>query len=392
MSGAIRAHSVISKIRQMRKLSERERRHCCRRARQGIASRTKRRNRRLQRPLKLVEATLHGVSRSVMVIGEARTPPEILCIDTNRAQVLDFLAETRERIDQAIAAWPQMRGRRRWRRDVIRGYWDFTKIKFITPDVALVVAAEYDRAAALLNYRVPAIDIRHWHPAVAKVMSEVGFFDLLEINDRQTRERNLIEQEKGSLRVLRMRSSRLAEPEKAGQLINELEELAADLTNDSEVNFDRLYGALFEGITNTRHHAYPDDYEFKHTGQWWATGSVDEQSRTISAIIYDQGVTIPASLPRSWMAKALAKYGADWAANDGASIAAAMQVSRSSTKQPNRGLGLAEMEAFMETCTAGRLRILSRYGEYQAKVGERPQYINHREPLRGTLVQWDVTV
>ena len=252
-----------------------------------------------------------------------------------------------------------------------------------------MVAAEFDRGAALLKYRFPAIDRKNWRPAVAAVMEDVGFFDLLEIdhsyNTRQITGRDI--------RVLKMRSNRLAEPTQAGELISELETLATDLTSDSEVDFDRLYGALFEGITNTRHHAYPARFRFNHTGQWWATGAVDKRLRMISAIIYDQGITIPASLPSSWMSGKLeGLFGSTWSARDGATIAAAIAVSRSSTGEPHRGLGLAEMEAFMETCRSGRLRILSRHGEYLAEVGKSPENFTHRNQVQGTLVQWDVTV
>lgn len=371
----------------MKKLTEKARRHLRRKARQGTLA-----NQRKARSARLVEATLHGVNRSVAVWGDGRTPPEHLCIDVNRNEVLEFLAETRERLDGAISTSRLPGARRRRRRGMITGYWDFTKIKSITPTVALMVAAEYDRASALVGYRFPAINVRNWRPTVAQVMEEVGFFDLLQIGRRRIA-RKPTSNRGAVLRVLKMRSSQLAEPEKAGELINELEALAADLTQDSEVDFDRLYGALFEGITNTRHHAYPLDYKFEHTGQWWATGSVDKRSRTVSAVIYDQGITIPASLPRSWMAGALSTwFGADWAAQDGLSIAAAMKVSRSSTGEPNRGLGLAEMEAFMETCSSGRLRILSRHGEYVADAGEESRNVTHKQAVNGTLIQWDVTV
>lgn len=294
-------------------------------------------------------------------------------------------------MDKAIAAGPARRIRRR---KIIGGYWDFTKIKYITPTVALMVAAEYDRASALLAYRFPAIDRDKWRPEVESVMREVGFFDLLEIDRKLT----MAEPPPCAhgLRVLKMRSGRLAEPEKAGELINELEALASDLEMGSDVDFGRLYGALFEGITNTRHHAYPANYSFRHIGQWWATGFVDVRSRTIGAIIYDQGMTIPATLPTSWMAEKLSDlFGGSWAARDGQSISAAMKVSRSSTGEPHRGLGLAEMDAFMDTCAAGRLRILSRYGEYISEVEKGVQgnrNTTHRERVAGTLVQWEVAV
>lgn len=391
-------HNAMKPKNTMKRLSEKSKRNFARKARRGKGqwsnARQEQKSHRL--PSTARRLTLHGVEAPVAVLGQGLIPPDILCIDNNREEVLKFLTTTRSRLDSVISH----KGHRKalkYRHHIVRSYWDFTKINWITPTVALMIAAEYDRATSLMGgQRFAALDRHQWKPSVRNVMQQVGFFDLLEIDKRGHATGST--ERSGPVWVLKMRSAAVADSSVAGGLIEELEILTLKLSESSEVDFGRLYGALFEGIANVKNHAYPANFAVKHDGRWWATGSVDTKSRVVSAIIYDQGVTIPGSLPNSQMAEGIRRlFGSttDWLQQDDRAIAGAMEVARSSTGKAHRGLGLAEMEAFMETCTAGRLRILSRNGEYISEVegGRKSSRSNtYKSPLGGTLVQWDVTV
>ncbi|MFX8410374.1 hypothetical protein ABTL60_19065, partial [Acinetobacter baumannii] len=75
-----------------------------------------------------------------------------------------------------------------------------------------------------------------------------------------------------------------------------------------------VYEAISEAIANTRH-AYPRHigiWPTKATGQWWAAGAWNSETNVVSLQLYDQGVGIPATLPRSehW-SDVLSKLGID---------------------------------------------------------------------------------
>jgi hypothetical protein len=255
-----------------------------------------------------------------------------------------------------------------------------------------MLAAEFDRLHVLTELRAAAVNVRAWDTSVVSILQQVGFFSLLELPDPLDPVMTDV------VKILPFRAGEMADPEPPGEMMEELEAITVGLEPASQVDFNRLSGALFEGVINTKQHAYVGLAE-RHAGRWWITGAVHYGTRQISVVIYDQGVTIPTSLPkwRHWerVRDFVSKYAGSsliGLPGDGASIAAAMAVSRSSTGEAHRGKGLAEMEAFLDTCSAGRLRILSRYGEYVAEPNKKPIYSTHRNQVRGTLVQWTVTV
>ena len=156
-----------------------------------------------------------------------------------------------------------------------------------------MIAAEYERLVDLTGLSPSAIDAHKWDKTVFDLMDQLGFFNLLKI--RRSPHVALISP---TTVALRFRSGKLAHGTESGKLIDGLEDLASKLLPNSEVNFERLAGAVLEGIINTKQHAYPKDLgrKFRCTPRWWATGAIDVKSRKVSAIIYDQGASIPATL------------------------------------------------------------------------------------------------
>ena len=63
-------------------------------------------------------------------------------------------------------------------------YIDFRQIRVLSPAAALVLAAELDRWSNIMfRSRLRAIDVHEWDPEVRSLLADMGFFDLLEVED-----------------------------------------------------------------------------------------------------------------------------------------------------------------------------------------------------------------
>lgn len=185
---------------------------------------------------------------------------------------------------------------------------------------------------------------------------------------------------------------------------------SASFTNIPAYNL--VSAALTEAMLNAVQHAYedPEDlaYPSSDSHRWWVAGYRDPRSKEVALMFYDQGVTIPASLPKNWREAArsvLARAGNVVSisdnSTDGEMIAAGMEVGRSSTKKRNRGWGLSEMRTLvggpppsrMPTTAvpklgAGSMRILSRRGDYLYSSESGEAYRTLPDPFTGTLIIW----
>ena len=99
---------------------------------------------------------------------------------------------------------------------------------------------------------------------------------------------------------------------------------------------------LIEAMDNCAAHAYPENHEFRYPTEqqrWWMSGSV-ANGRELEVIFFDQGATIPGTLPNSgkaevarhWLRRTLNLIGME-AADDSQRIQAAMEVGRSTLKR-----------------------------------------------------------
>ena len=63
--------------------------------------------------------------------------------------------------------------------------------------------------------------------------------------------------------------------------------------------FLALCGAVVDALENVHDHAYPSDHfvGIRHVPNWWFTGAAHEDKRWLILGVYDQGITIPVSLP-----------------------------------------------------------------------------------------------
>jgi hypothetical protein len=111
--------------------------------------------------------------------------------------------------------------------------------------------------------------------------------------------------------------------------------------------------------------------------------------------VYDQGITIPVTLPRRFGIDHVKAAFERWfrlsfdpadTKNDGAALDAAMRLSATSTAEHYRGKGLAKIREVVSQCQGGRLRIVSRNGQYIFD-GKNTQTTNMQVRLPGTYVE-----
>ena len=111
-------------------------------------------------------------------------------------------------------------------------------------------------------------------------------------------------------------------------------------------------------------------------------------------IFFDQGATIPVTLPRSSIRDSVQQLltatgiGDFESANDGQHIQAAVEIGRSVTKADGRGLGLSEMRELVDIAPAGSICILSRKGRYLYKKGHQEIVESTDRSIGGTLIHW----
>ena len=240
--------------------------------------------------------------------------------------------------------------------------------------------------------------IHRFRPAKA-MLDEIGFFRLLQIRRPRTRRRSDVE-------ILQFVSSRSVARKEAANITDTMRErlLVEDPLLENDVEFDvtvmKLLGAIQEATENSCDHAYRDTDVPEVNRRWWATGAIDITKRHLNLIVYDQGKSIPASLP-AWekypfvertLARVERRLGAAVGPDhlDAYKMRLAMDVPRSSTEARHRGKGFQLFRRVVEESRDARLRILSRNGEFIYQKGSRPRLGALKTPLNGTLVEWDL--
>ncbi|MDE0101654.1 MAG: hypothetical protein OXN89_04685 [Bryobacterales bacterium] len=327
--------------------------------------------------------------------GLRMTPPEVFCLDENPAETLAFIHDFREvrLLRLGLPDGSERRLRSRYRGRWIGSYTDIAAIRRITPAAALVLASEFDRAVRRNRIgRRGVVNARAWNPGVARMLIDIGFLQHMNANLPDYQQVDPSPPEK---RMLPMLTGNRNEPEQILSLRAQLQSLM-DSVLDSVLNH-AIYDGLIEAMDNCAAHAYPEDHEFRYPMEqqrWWMSGSV-ANDRELEVIFFDQGATIPGTLPRSgkreiarhWLSEKLNLVGID-AADDGQRIHAAMETGRSMFRQQGRGHGLAQMRSLVDLAPSGSLRILSRKGRYiyEKDAGERVDTLDGL--IGGTLIHW----
>lgn len=328
----------------------------------------------------------------------SRTPmPAIFCLSENTEETLNLLSDMRQNVLTKAVKYAARKRTKSLKAKPISGFYDFATMEYISPTAALILASIYSQAKNITGYKLHTINEDDWHPDVRRTLTSVGFHELLEM--RKARRAELPAGSNFIIQPFTTGSQAVGEPVGKLQeaLANLLPAALAEKLLDAEP-----YGGMFEAVLNSHSWAYPDGvkWDFPPLKNWWLTGAVDLEAGRVTVIVYDQGVSIPVSLPhwrywgklearvKRWMAAArITKDVAD-ASNDGLAIRLAMTISKSQTNLRQHGKGLHTMIEVAQRARHGRLRIISRNGEYVWETGKRPSSATYRNAMGGTLVEW----
>lgn len=299
--------------------------------------------------------------------------PEDFSLETNFAGVVMVLLKIR---------------RRSQRKRKEGTYIDFRKIRTLSPAAALVLAAEIDRWNRLLDEkdRIVSVDVEEWDPQVQCLFADMGFFDLLRAGSPSHPNRG-----RENVEYVKFRTGTKVD----GEIIERMRIENLDPIVNEIPKRQYLYTAVTEAMINVVHHAYGKYGE----SRWWLSASHDRKKNEITIMIYDQGNGIPKTLPRNFSEQFRKIPGFFNAIDDHAKmIEIAHDLDRSSSKMTHRGHGLErDVRGYLEKLNChGCYRVISLKGEYvfekdPGSLGV-PKKKTHFYPLRGTLIEWRLSL
>lgn len=324
--------------------------------------------------------------------------PKVFCLDENTAETVSMIDKINRDVISSSMNFKTARAALHLPQKKEKTYFDFKNIETMGPSAALVLAAIYQTGKSITGRRLRSIDEQRWNPDVVWILRQLGFHELLEMQPFSRQHRYT-----GSVVVQPFISGQRVDGEELGKLQDALALLLPPELKEKLLTAEP-YGGMLEAILNSYSWAYPKDHQWDHDvlTNWWLTGAVDTETNQVIVCAYDRGVSIPVSLPHWEHWSRLELYGQkilqrlklsrplDHSSNDGIAIRLAMKIAKSSTQLPQHGKGLHTMVEVVERARYGRLRILSRNGEYIWETGKRPKSLNHEHPLQGTLVQWQL--
>lgn len=331
--------------------------------------------------------------RSVTALARQSVPvPTVLCFDRNFEGTLAFLRNVRNSVLKKAVEFCNKKNKNK--HDHFISYYDFSNLNFISPAAALVIAAIYDRAMYISKQPISTINEDMWKPHIRAHLSSLGFYDILNIRPPE-------DFPKDDLKILKFKTGRLADGEPAEKLQETMAELLPQEASDL-LFYAEPYSGMLEAILNSNNWAYPEgqEWDYPQKPNWWLTGAVDINAKRVTVVAFDQGVTIPASLPTSIfyekadmiISRAVRRWGGDGKADylgiDGITLHAAMKLARSKTGLPQHGKGLHTMIEVAERSRHGRLRIISRRGVYVWETERRAEKFVTNTQLDGTLIEW----
>lgn len=350
--------------------------------------------------------------RNAICIKEARQPPGVICLTENRDDTLGFLNLLRTSL--AISLRNGEPVKKSWtgraltgsKLPRISGFTDFSSIERIGTAAAVVIAAEYDRARRIMGTPPPTVNISDWSDAAFRTLFELGFFDVVGLTGET--EHRYAETSTGDVLVMSMIS---------GENGNQLPDVSEAIRQLTGFIYDgdpmraemlkHLNSAIGEAMINVRRHAYqpPFSSDVAYVPRWWFTAEANRGSRRLTAVLYDQGATIPVTLPykhRSWL-DVLLRGSQDAAPvsqrdqtlvnavdTDPEAIKYAMKEGTTQTDDLGRGRGLPQMRDLIKKYGGGRLTVISRSGYYVYASDAGTYTEKLTTPLGGTLVEWEV--
>ncbi len=290
---------------------------------------------------------------------------------------------------QAIQTIRHLTGRKIFNNQCYRlCFVDFSKIEYISASAALVLTAELSKWDDSVRQRIRP-KVKTWNKNILSQFDELGFFDLFRNKDSFELEK---EKEPSNIRFVKYMKGHLHDDEKTQHLKKEIKRIVGEDLG----KWTFLYSGLSEAITNVVHHAYPDNKGYhEHDKKWYLTASYDSSSRIIKVVFYDQGITIPGSLPESKLHEKVLNYLSKLPLaerkRDEQLLKAAVEIKRSSTGEEDRGKGLQDLLEFIKQRGEGYLSIMSGKGLYKYSQHDKKsevKSVSFALPVCGTLIVW----
>lgn len=268
------------------------------------------------------------------------------------------------------------------------------KVQRISTSASLVLTAELSRWDDHISNKLRSADTSKWSPQVLEQLVDVGFFDIFpscaNIQGLPQFDRN------SNIRLVKYIKGRQGDNDKH----RELKEKITTLVGADVPKWTFLATGISEAITNVGHHAYPDLEKFEELDKnWYMGGSFDRDSKDLKIVFYDQGVSIPRSLPTSGIyekiVEQLTKVIPIGKYKDEMLLKAAVELTRTSTNDTDRGKGLQDLLNFIDQRGDGYISILSRRALFKYKISDghsKIKTMGFRNPINGTLILWKVNL
>lgn len=259
---------------------------------------------------------------------------------------------------------------------------NFDNLRQLSTSAGIVLAAEIAYWNDKINKKITP-QCEGWDLSIKAQLTELGFFDLFDLESPE------VNPDITHIRSIKYFRGQKGNGEMAKQLRTEIEEIIEAKLDKSTF----LYSGLSEAMTNAVEHAYPG--ELFNDKFWYMTGAFDEKSRELKVVFFDQGIGIPASLPKSKLwERAKGFLASKGLTNDHPSlIKAAVEMGRTKTDKDYRGKGLQDLLEFIRQRKNGYLSIISLKGLYKYEQKNGIEHIKIEKmnySMPGTLIIWSV--
>lgn len=338
-------------------------------------------------------------------------PPSVLCFHKNTDETLNFMRILRDGIKgkpknkTKTLYWIK---RPKGRVPQIKRYFDFSKINDLSPAAALVLGAIYQRGRHASGEVPPAIDFPNWNPQAFQTFYEIGFFEIIGHAPAERVKEVYEEKQDNSYKVSKTITGKNADSlEEASDVISELLDYLAVTSELSNKLIPEINSAVSEAMINVARHAYPDEFldslSIICLKKWWMTARANRADNSLTIAVYDQGATIPGTLPkRDWYKEKfeilMKPFVSDFDYEnrrrtiDHEFINYSMKEGKTQTGEARRGLGLPQMQELIDQCSDGTLSIISRNGLYKYSKGIGVHKRSIEIDLEGTLIEWKLAL
>ena len=264
----------------------------------------------------------------------------------------------------------------------------FDYLKCISTSAALVLTAELSRWDDILSQNL-CPEPQKWDPDIRRRFSELGFFEIFPGSLKLGESEPVYNP---AIKLVPYIKGQCGDNNKTRLLNEQLQKIIGDSID----KWTFLSCGLSEAITNVTHHAYPETEGYSEKDRYWyLSGSFNREDKELKVVFYDQGISIPKTLPESklWerLLSSLSKMALADRMKDEVMLKAAVELERTSTNDSDRGKGLQDLLEFIKQRNNGYLSILSSRGLYkysQESGYGKDKTFRFKEPVNGTLIIW----